>query len=253
MAGTAGRQITGALWEVLKVESGTRNRERYLWGWFPREHSIIRKERVMGNVLPILIFVGVAVLVVLGLVVWIKQGKKRALALRSAFEVAHGLKGSERPGEFGPIYRATGTVRGVEIHIESEPVRSDRGWRQVTRVRAKGDRDVGSLVAVRRALADNEAGAAAHLPQQELGAPAFDDRFRTLCATAEEAGALLTPELTKRLAAHVQQPLFGIQSLKIAGAEATMTMGSSLANGLIPEQRKAVDEALEVVLTLVGR
>lgn len=63
----------------------------------------------------------------------------------------------------------------------------------------------------------------------------------------------MTPDLTKRLAAHVQQPLFGIQSLKIAGAEVTLTVGSSLTSGLIPEQRKALDEALDVVLALVRK
>lgn len=207
----------------------------------------------MGNALPILIFVGVTVVVLVGLAVWFKRGKMRAMELRSAFEAAHGLKGSERPGEFGTIYRASGTVRGVDIHIECEPVRSDRGWRKVTRVSAKGARDIGSLVAVRRAFADHEAGVGANLPQQQFGDPEFDDRFRTLCATAEEAGALLPPKLRQLLAAHVRQPLFGIQSLKVAGAEVTVTMGSSLANGLIPEQRTAVEQAMDVVLTLTGQ
>lgn len=207
----------------------------------------------MGNALPILIFVGVLVLVVLVLAVWFKRGKKQALELRSAFLAAHGFESSERPGEGGTIYRAAGTVRGLAVDIECEPVRSAHGWRSVTRVRAKGAGNIGTLVAVRRAFADHEAGVGANLPQQQLGDPDFDDRFRTLCATAEEAGALLPPRLRKLLAAHVRQPLFGIQSLKVAGAEVTVTMGSSLASGLIPEHRTAVEEAMDVVLTMAGQ
>ena len=204
----------------------------------------------MEDALPILIFIGAVVVGVFLLALWFKAGKKKALQLRADFETAHGLKGSERPGEFGTIYRADGTVRGVAVHIESEAVRGAKGWRKVTRVRTTGASELGALVCVRRALTAPEAGAGANLPQQELGDPEFDDKFRTLCATAGEAGALLSPGLRKILAEHVTQPLFGVQLLEIAGAEITLTMGSSLANGLVPAQKTAVEQALDVVVGL---
>ena len=203
----------------------------------------------MNAILSVVVLVALlacALIVVVGLGV---RRAKRRVECRAAFEQAHGLKSSIQPGELGSRYLATGTVAGVAVTIESERVRRSRGAGYLTRVRGSAPGELGSLVVLRRALEGSE-GVAVGLPEQKLDDPSFDAKFRTLCASAAEAQAMLTPELRRRLTAQVGVMKVGVRSLEVAGREVVYTMAWTLVYGMDPKLRDTIEEALAIVTTL---
>lgn len=138
-----------------------------------------------GTVVVVLVVGGLCAVAAL---LWSGLGRARErVERREAFEREHGLSASIRPAELGSRYLASGTVRGVSVTIESERVRRARGAGYVTQVRGTAHAAGGSLVVLRRAMQIHDQSVGSGLSEQRLDDPAFDDKFRTLCARPDEA------------------------------------------------------------------
>lgn len=193
-----------------------------------------------------LLLVGVGVLVVAALVWRAVSGGRRRAARLADFERDYGLSPSSRTTDLGTQYVATGTLGDLDLEIETETLRTARGMRRVTWVRARGPVDAGQLHVLRRTVPEQNA-ASTPLPEQRLDDPEIDPVFRVLAPSVEQARLLQQPAVREPLLKAVGPMASGIHALKISGTEISVVLGLALAAGMNEQARALMDDALALV------